>query len=71
MSAATAVFTSIRSIRALLLAVGFVTMARAYAIVGRLVITRVGATKPGRSLAPALAGAGLGSWAILVWIEFS
>jgi hypothetical protein len=58
-------------LRALLLAILFVTMARAYAIVARLVIRRVGTTRVGRSLAPAIAGAGLGLWAVLVWVVFS
>ncbi len=57
--------------RALLLAIVFVTMARAYALIARLVMRRVGATKVGRSLAPAIAGAGLGLWAIIVWVVFS
>lgn len=71
MSAATAALTTNPGFRALLLAIVFVTMAKAYAVVGRLVMRRVGVTKLGRTLAPAIAGAGLGLWAILVWIAFS
>jgi hypothetical protein len=57
--------------RALVLAIVFVTMAKAYAMVGQVVIRRLGTTKVGRRLAPALAGAGLGLWAVLVWVAFS
>lgn len=67
----TATLTTNPGLRALLLAIVFVTMARAYTIVGRFVMRRVGASKVGRSLAPALAGAGLGFWAVLVWLVFS
>lgn len=71
MFAGSTALTTNPGFRALLLAILFVTMARAYAIVARLVMRRVGATKVGRSLAPAIAGAGLGVWAVLVWIVFS
>jgi hypothetical protein len=71
MSSAAAAFASSPGFRALLLAIMFVTMAKAYAIVGRLVMRRMGTTKLGRNLVPAVAGAGLGLWAILVWIAFS
>lgn len=71
MFAGTAALSANPGIRALLLAILFVTMAKAYAIVGRLVMRRMGATKLGRSLAPAIAGAGLGVWAVLVWVAFS
>jgi hypothetical protein len=67
----TATLTTNPGLRALLLAIAFVTMARAYTIVGRVVMRCVGASKMGRSLAPALAGAGLGLWAVLVWLAFS
>jgi hypothetical protein len=67
----TAALTANPGLRALLLAIVFVSMARAYTIVGRVVMRRVGASKVGRSLAPALVGAGLGFWAVLVWLVFS
>lgn len=71
MFAGTAALSANPAIRALLLAIVFVSMAKAYSIAVRLVMRRVGATKVGRSLAPAIAGAGLGLWAILVWVVFS
>ncbi len=71
MFAGTATLSASPGLRALLLAIVFVTMAKAYAILGRLVMRRMGATKLGRSLAPAIAGAGLGLWAVLVWVAFS
>jgi hypothetical protein len=54
--------------RALLLAIVFVTMARAYAIIARLVMRRVGATKVGRSLGAPPPGAGRGVLAIIEWV---
>ncbi len=71
MFAGTAALSANPGFRALFLALVFVTMAKAYAILGRLVMRRVGATRHGRSLAPASAGAGLGLWAVLVWVAFS
>ncbi len=71
MFAGTAALSADPGIRALLLVIVFVSMAKAYSIVGRLVMRRMGATRLGRSLAPAIAGAGLGLWAILVWVVFS
>lgn len=71
MSATATGLTANPGFRALLLAIVFVTMAKAYAIVGRVVLRRLGSTRLGRSMAPALAGAGLGLWAVLVWVAFS
>jgi hypothetical protein len=71
MFAGSTALTANPGFRALLLAIVFITMARAYAIIGRLLMRRMGATKLGRSLAPAIAGAGLGLWAVLVWVVFS
>jgi hypothetical protein len=71
MFAGTTALTANPGFRALLLAIAFFAMAGAYAIIGRLVMRRFGATKVGRSLAPAIAGAGLGSWVILVWVVFA